>query len=945
MSHTAQGGGNNLASKRHSCNLAVNSIFLLSLTLSLFNTSLPLFFFVRPAGSVPTDAIVHHFRWTHSHSHSFQQQHLPYDSKRINMPQGVRADPKFLRDPTSLEYLSSGLTKMSLYLASNLQKKRSSAPAILHDAQQDWQSVESEEMDPHDDTEWVTFTSFENAASNSLLLLGYQDGFQVWDVTNPENVHETCSLRDQAIGTVRFMHILADPHTGCVDEFAQQRPLLAILSSAGDDSSERQHEDSMPCKPMQLRIFSLHTHQLIKEFSDLIDQGVSVRRIQSNAHSIVLGTTTEDRGASLHILSAFDLSQQSNPLTDVYHHPTLGPVFALGTRFIAYATTTADTDRLATGFLPHVVSEKDVKGVAKDIAKEVHGVVKSLSEYSYHTISNYFANNPPAPAPEMSSSPTRRRRRSSASSSSIDASQPVGLIMIRELQKLPSIYAHFRSHHHTVTNLTFNPSGTLLLSASNQGHTFYIFSLVSGEQPVTHIYTLSRGITDALVEDVRFSTDSLWCAVSTARGTTHLYAINPYGGSAEIPGHVQAKVINPKYHPYPTDHRRVSFQQATTLNSVMRIKQRRIMPGTDNPKSGNLATEEPSNSRMRIPSNSSIESVSVSRGAKLATHFLPVSKTPYLLIGTIPEAARQASASSWKAQASNLLQNSKNMVDRWTSDRDNRMFGFDEEEDRNVADREPLSTGYRDIYSVHPRGILTLHRCWLVQTLVKKRESGRVVEKLEMNVKQGDVAEWEVSRKPDWDQVKAQQNDDMSTKKRTKGWLSFAEISTCEYEKQLWMDQHFSFHTYEPPSDEDAFVPQARPLILTQDAPEPYASRIDRVGRTAAAKDGALLDDALAELEENISNAMKSSFSPSPSGFLSTSANSATRFSFSTLDRLSFEDACLINMGNKISNGETSSTDDSASRMDEEVYSPDGDNEIASPHDSVFGDDNDLLKP
>ena len=70
--------------------------------------------------------------------------------------------------------------------------------------------------------------------SSLLLLLGYQNGFQVWDVTSPENVHETCSLRDQAIGAVHSMHILKDPYIdvnncGLVDPYAGARPLLAIM--------------------------------------------------------------------------------------------------------------------------------------------------------------------------------------------------------------------------------------------------------------------------------------------------------------------------------------------------------------------------------------------------------------------------------------------------------------------------------------------------------------------------------------------------------------------------------------------------------------------------------------------------------------------------------------------------------------------------------------------
>ena len=129
--------------------------------------------------------------------------------------------------------------------------------------------------------------------------------------------------------------------------------------------------------------------------------------------------------------------------------------------------------------------------------------------------------------------------------------------MIRDLQKLQSVCVHFQANmqSHPITQLAFNSSGTLLLSATHQGHTFRVFSLVSSfseavvESSVIHLYSLSRGITDAQVDDVHFSTDSLWCNVSTARGTAHVYPINPYGGSTEIASHVQGRVINPK--PYP----------------------------------------------------------------------------------------------------------------------------------------------------------------------------------------------------------------------------------------------------------------------------------------------------------------------------------------------------------------------------------------------------------
>jgi hypothetical protein len=72
------------------------------------------------------------------------------------------------------------------------------------------------EDDLEEGVDTITFSSFEeleyeNSTSVSCLLLGYHDGFQLWDITNPDNVHEIYSVRDKELfGTVSFMHILND---------------------------------------------------------------------------------------------------------------------------------------------------------------------------------------------------------------------------------------------------------------------------------------------------------------------------------------------------------------------------------------------------------------------------------------------------------------------------------------------------------------------------------------------------------------------------------------------------------------------------------------------------------------------------------------------------------------------------------------------------------------
>lgn len=97
------------------------------------------------------------------------------------------------------------------------------------------------------------------------------------------------------------------------------------------------------------------------------------------------------------------------------------------------------------------------------------------------------------------------------------------------------IIAHFLAHTEAVTSMSFDPSGMLLLTADRRGHDFNVFRIQphpSGSvlAAVHHLYVLHRGDTSAKVQDISFSFDSRWVAVSSLRGTTHVFPITPYGG-------------------------------------------------------------------------------------------------------------------------------------------------------------------------------------------------------------------------------------------------------------------------------------------------------------------------------------------------------------------------------------------------------------------------------
>ena len=91
-----------------------------------------------------------------------------------------------------------------------------------------------------------------------------------------------------------------------------------------------------------------------------------------------------------------DFSQPFATLSDVFHHADVGPVFTLGSRLIAYATTQPVLNQSMSNNSSSS-RDKDMKDTARDLAKEmVHGV-KSLGELGYQRFSNYLHGQDPLP--------------------------------------------------------------------------------------------------------------------------------------------------------------------------------------------------------------------------------------------------------------------------------------------------------------------------------------------------------------------------------------------------------------------------------------------------------------------------------------------------------------------------------------------------------------------
>ncbi|CAH2222112.1 breast carcinoma-amplified sequence 3 isoform X7 [Pelobates cultripes] len=124
-----------------------------------------------------------------------------------------------------------------------------------------------------------------------------------------------------------------------------------------------------------------------------------------------------------------------------------------------------------------------------------------------------------------------------------------GQVLVSEDSDGEGIIAHFPAHEKPICCMAFNPSGMLLVTSDTLGHDFHVFQILthpwsSSQSAIHHLYTLHRGETEAKVQDICFSHDCRWVVVSTLRGTSHVFPINPYGGQPCVRTHMSPRVVN-----------------------------------------------------------------------------------------------------------------------------------------------------------------------------------------------------------------------------------------------------------------------------------------------------------------------------------------------------------------------------------------------------------------
>lgn len=130
-----------------------------------------------------------------------------------------------------------------------------------------------------------------------------------------------------------------------------------------------------------------------------------------------------------------------------------------------------------------------------------------------------------------------------------------------------------------VAFLKFNPTGLLLLVAGASGQMLHLHRLFPDGRNTPHriVYTLRRGVTPAIIMDACFSPYSQFLAITTARGTTHFYAIHPDGGDFDIePFTTSNATASPNSQPSNVIRKYLEVRDRScmqTMDAIVRIRQ------------------------------------------------------------------------------------------------------------------------------------------------------------------------------------------------------------------------------------------------------------------------------------------------------------------------------------------------------------------------------------
>lgn len=460
---------------------------------------------------------------------------------------------------------------------------------------------------------WASFANNSRSSSAEkekksqplLLLLGYKNGLQVWDLSDPKVMVEVLSLRGRP--TMLHAVVLPPRPSRGGDRFATVRPVLAYCEA----------ESSTAVNFMQL--------ETSDDVGDPLNHADPVVGLHCTEQFFIVATETKisiyNSGTMEKLHELDDCCQRSA------HGVAVNPV-SLGTRWLAYVSSS----RLPYGTTAFgglgAAGAGGGSGLAEQAVRLVQEGGDSVITLAAQGVNilNQNMNGPSQPLPTSIAEQHQRKKKEVP-----EASEPSGIVKVVDLQPLLlladgagaaeeplPLIAHFQAHDlaSPLTSIKFSQDGSLLATADAAGQHIYIFLLIPlppspspspaepmsvaktyleqqhhsrhtqssrshevgttaaaaataaaasvgtatrsrtatsadtllGDTPALSprlIYTLQRGFKRGFIREISFSQDSRWVMFTSERGTAHVFPINPRGGAVNGRTHTSPTIRNP----------------------------------------------------------------------------------------------------------------------------------------------------------------------------------------------------------------------------------------------------------------------------------------------------------------------------------------------------------------------------------------------------------------
>ncbi|EFH42315.1 hypothetical protein ARALYDRAFT_495551 [Arabidopsis lyrata subsp. lyrata] len=381
----------------------------------------------------------------------------------------------------------------------------------------------------HDQVLWAGFDNLqkEDGDTRRVLLLAFKSGFQVWDVEDTENVHVIVSTHD---GQAFFMQMLLNPiKSGALDDrFYKSRPLLAVCGDSWEEhSSKKISSDNSGSEtvatPTNVYVYSLKSQSYVHT----LKFRATIYSVRCCSRIVAV-----QQAAQIDCFDAATLEMDYTIVTNSIVCGSSGVGYgplAVGPRWIAYSGSRIATSSSAifTSELLSLSSSPSVAQFARDSSKQLASGIVNLGDKGYKSLTRYCAEVLPNPyIPGLKSI--------GVGNENVPDAESIGMVIVKDITN-KSVITQFKAHKSPISALCFDPSGLLLVTASIQGHNINVFRImptISTSRAVkkttfAHLFRLQRGFTNAVIQDICFSSDSNLIVVSSSRGTSHLFEINP----------------------------------------------------------------------------------------------------------------------------------------------------------------------------------------------------------------------------------------------------------------------------------------------------------------------------------------------------------------------------------------------------------------------------------